>query len=220
MSRKTRRRFRKGGPNAGPPPQVQASAPRGNGLVNAPLRDNVLRAAEQKVESQLTPENRANYLKVVVAGLKVGLQGGPNSILASIRNSQDPVRDCALGAVNLALMLAKESRYTMPPQAMVPAAMTLMLHALDFVDRAGIAKVSVPELNRATHVFTNRLLAVFKVSPQVLTHLSHNVHGIMQDPASMEMLARRAGVVRSPLASTPTAVPRQADQTGGGDNGV
>ena len=98
------------------------------------LSNNILQAAEKKLESQLTPENHQDYLKVVVAGLKVALQKGPDSAMAALRNSKDPINDCAIGAINLCLLMRKQSRGTMPVKAMVPAAMTLMLHALDFVD--------------------------------------------------------------------------------------
>ena len=125
------------------------------------LNNRVLQAAEEKVESNLLPANHTDYMRVVVAGMKVAMAKGPDSILASLHKSTDPVSDCAKGAVNLAFMLRKHSRNTMPMKALVPAAMTLMIHALDFVDKSGIAKIGTPELVRATHVFTNMVFPQF-----------------------------------------------------------
>ena len=68
--------------------------------MSAMLTNNVLEAAEQKIESNLVPNNRANYMKIVVAGMKIGLAKGPDSMLAKLHNSKDPVNDCAKGAVN------------------------------------------------------------------------------------------------------------------------
>jgi hypothetical protein len=102
---------------------------------------SVIDAAEQLVERQLTPETHESYLKIVVAGMKAGLENGPNSILAGLEKSADPVADCAKGAIGLVLILKHQAKGIMPVKAMIPAATTLMLKALAFVDRTGIAKV-------------------------------------------------------------------------------
>lgn len=190
--RKRNKFRRRGGSGPRPGPAAQ------------PVRDNLLKAAQDRIESQLTPKTRADYEKVVVAGLKVGLDGGPDSIIASVRNSKDPVRDCAIGAANLVLILRRQSRDTMPPQALVPGATTLMLQALDFAERLGLVKVSPRELARATHILGNYIMRVFGVTAANFEAAATKVQGIMQDPTSMEVLARRAGVVKSPQAGTPT----------------
>lgn len=177
------------------------------------LQNRILEAAEQKIESGLTPENRANYMRIVVAGQKVGLDGGPNSILASLKDSKNPLQDCAMGAINLCLLMRKQSRGTMPLKAMVPAATTLMLQALDFADRAGILKVGNPELVRATRILTNLIFQKFNISSQMLHTAASKVHAITQDPIQMEKINREAGVVKHPLASTPTPLTEA-------DNGV
>ena len=100
----------------------------------------------------------------------------------------------------------------MPVRAMVPAAFTLMLQALDLVSRANIAKVGPDELARATHVFSNRLFTALHITPAVLHNMATHVHGVMSDPTKMEVVNRRAGVVKDPRASTPNDI--------GGENGV
>lgn len=171
------------------------------------LNNKVLQAAEAKVEAGLTPDNRDAYHKIVVAGLRVALDKGPNGILASLKQAQDPVMQCAAGAINLVMLMRQQSRGTMPGQAIPPAAMTLMLQALDFVDKAGIQKIGVKDLVRAGHIFLNHLFTVIKVTPAMLQNMAARVHGITQDPTAMEMLARRAGVVKDPRASQPTNLP-------------
>lgn len=171
--------------------------------MSTPLKNKLLRALEQQLEATLTPENRPNYLKTVVNGLRVGLNNGPKGVLATLRDSQDPVKDCALGAVNLVQMLRIQSQGTMPVQAMAPAAMTLMLNALDFAEQAGLVKVDTPAIVRATNIFTNQIFAVLGITPKMLTQAAGAVHGIAEDPTKMEAIKRRAGVVRDPAASTP-----------------
>lgn len=170
------------------------------------LSNSILVAAEKKIEDGLTPQNKSDYLKVVVAGMHAGMAGGPKSILASLKNSHDPVTDCAKGAINLCLLLRRQSRGTMPLKAMIPAAYTLMLHALDFAAKAGMVTINNGVVVQATHYFTNHIFSVLKITPQMLQTASTNLHKITSDPAKMELINRKAGVVKSPMASEPTPV--------------
>lgn len=176
------------------------------------LGNKLLEAAEQKIETDLTPQNRANYMRVVVGGMKVAMHGGPKSILSTLKDSKDPISDCAVGAVNLVLLMRKESRGTMPYKAMIPAAMTLMLKALDFADRLGLVKITNDELVKATHIFTNTLMARFKITAPMIHNAVRKVHGIMQSPRNMELLKRKAGMVVAPNASSPTPMPNEANE--------
>lgn len=171
------------------------------------LNSPILQQAEDKVESQLDPETRANYVKITVAGMHAALDGGSNSILASLKKSQDPVSDAAKGAVSLCLILRKQAHGIMPLKAMVPAAMTLMLKALDFADRAGIVKVGQPELVRATRVFTDTVFARFGITKDGLANAAQKVHAITQDPAKMAAINLKSGITAHPGAATPTPLP-------------
>ena len=178
------------------------------------LNNKILETAEQTVEAKLTPENRANYMRIVVAGMKTAMHGGAAGILGGLKQSKDPITDCAVGAINLVLLLRRQSRGTMPVKAMVPAAMTLMLQALDLADKAGIVKVGNDELVKATHIFTNHLFAAFKITAPMLQNAATNVHAITQDPTKMEAIKRRIGMSKAPNASEPTPLPA------GANNGV
>lgn len=174
----------------------------------APMGQSVLDAAEQRVESQLTPETRESYLKIVVAGMKAGLADGPNSILAGLGKSKDPVADCAKGAIGLVLVLKHQAKGIMPVKAMIPAAMTLMLKGLAFADKIGVVKVGSDELVRATHIFADALLHKFGITPTMMQTAMAKVHGLTQDPVALEQMKRAAGLVRHPDASEPTPMPK------------
>lgn len=162
-------------------------------LVNSvtSLKNPLLREAEQGVEKSLTPENRENYLKILVAGMRAGLAGGPNGILAGLKREQDPIQAVANGAVNLVLYLRRLARGTMPEDAMIPAAHGLMLQALDFVDSAGIAKIGKEELGRATQILVNNLFRGFGISPEQLDQFAEQAYGVMQNPEQMAQLQQR-----------------------------
>jgi hypothetical protein len=186
---------------------INSPAAAGGPGVNEPMSNPVLEAAEQKIESQLTPDNQQSYMKIVVAGMAAALGGGPQGLMASLLKSPDPVRDAARGAVALVLVLRRDAHGVMPLKAMVPAAMTLMLRALDFVNRTGIAPVGTPELVRATHIFANEIFGHFGITAPMLANATARVHAITQDPVAMEMINRKAGVVQAPGASSATPVP-------------
>lgn len=171
------------------------------------LSNPLLQAAESKVESGLTPETRQNYLKITVAGMHAALSGGPDSIMATLRKSADPVADCAKGAISLVLILRRQSHGIMPLKAMVPAAMTLMLKALDFADRSKIAKVGQPELVRATHVFVDTMFARFGITKQGLAQAGQKVYALTQNPAAMDKINMKAGVTAHPGATPPPPAP-------------
>lgn len=171
------------------------------------LSNPLLQQTEEKVEGGLTPENRQNYMKIVVAGMHAALDKGPNGLLAGLGQSKDPIADAAKGAVSLVIILRQQAHGVMPLKAAVPAAMTLMLKALDFIDRSKIAKVGQPELVRATHIFTDTIFARFGITKAGLANAATKIHAITQDPASVEKLNLKAGVTRHPMAATPTPLP-------------
>lgn len=169
------------------------------------LSNSLLQQTEDKIEDGLTPENRANYMKIVVAGMHAALAGGPNSILASLKQSQDPISDAAKGAISLVLVLRKQAHGVMPPKAIPPAATTLMLKALDFIDRSGIAKVGQPELVRATHILTDTIFARFGITNHGLQNAAEKIHAITQDPEAMHQISMKAGGTAHPGAAPPPA---------------
>jgi hypothetical protein len=90
---------------------------------------------------------------------------------------------------------------------MMPAAITLMLHALDFVARAGKVPIGPPELVRAAHIFTNDMFGAFNITPAMLHAYTARVHAITQDPVAMRAVNLKAGIVQHPNAATPTPMP-------------
>lgn len=158
------------------------------------MQNSLLQQAEERIEGQLIDPIREPYNRVVVAGLQLALQKGPNGILASLKNSKNPIYDCAAGAVNLVGLMSRQSRGTMPVKAMVPAATTLMLKALDFADRIGLVKVGPQELSQATKILANLVLKHVGVSPKMLQTAAGRVQEMARDPQKMAALQRAAGV--------------------------
>ena len=163
------------------------------GLINSvvpEIQNPLLRQVEGRIEANVGDgKGREDYLKIVVAGMRAAITGA-KPMLANLKGRPDPVKDCAVGSVNLVLYLRNLAKGTMPPVAMVNAAMSLMLQALDFADKAGIVKVGNEELNRATHIFTNLIFPAMGISPEMLQKAASQVNGLTQDPAKLEAIKK------------------------------
>jgi hypothetical protein len=179
------------------------AAPKQAGGIANPL----LAQTEQVIESKLKPENRADYMKVVVAGLHIALANGPNGYMAKLHDAPDPIGACAKGAVALVLIMQKEAKGVLPMQAGIPAGLVLMLHGLDFIDHAGIVKIGENELARATTLYTNVLFQKLGITPQMLQSAAGRVHQIVQDPDAMQKINLKAGLTRHPDAAVPANIP-------------
>jgi hypothetical protein len=166
------------------------------------LNNPVLQQAESQIEANLTPQNRADFMKIVVAGMHLAAANN-GAMLAQLAKAPDPIVGAAKGAVGLVLIMRKD-HMDMPMKAAVPAATTLMLHALDFIDRSKIAPIGEPELARAQHIFVDFLFARMGITKQGLANAAQKIHGLTQDPQSMAAMSLKAGLTRHPMAATPT----------------
>ncbi len=177
------------------------------------IKNPLLARQEDQIESQLTPETRKNYLQVVVGGIKTVVGSGPNGIVAQLKSAPDPLTAAAQGAVSLVFILRKEAKGVMPPKSMVYASFTLMLYALDYLDSAGIMKIGNPELVQATHTWTNFIMKLSKITPQVLAEMTQQVHGITKDPVAMHKVNLKAGIASH--TDVPPGAPPAAPAAGG-----
>lgn len=175
------------------------------------LNNKILQSAEAELESKLLPDVKDDYMRIVVAGMRAALHGGAGGslLVERLQRSKDPLTDIAKGAVNLVVALSHQSQGVMPMKAMVPASMTLMLQALDFADKAKVITVGAAELVKATHIWSNRVMTVFHITPAMVNKAADMAHGVMKDPTQMEAINRRAGVVKDPRAGVPTELPME-----------
>ena len=182
------------------------------------LENTILKTAEAGIEQGVSADNRDNYNRIVVAGMQVALNGGANSPFAKMVHTQhDPIETCVNGAVGLCLAMRSHSKGVMPLKAMVPAAMTLMLKALDMMDKSGLVKVGKPELATATKLFMTTIFKKFNITPQQLAQAAVKVHAIAQNPAAMDKLHYAAGT--KPMPGAQVVKPPMAAAKGGA-NGV
>ncbi len=128
------------------------------------------------------------------------------------------MKDCALGAVNLVQLLRIQSQGTMPVQASGPGGDGLDVErASTSPSRPASSKSTMRKIVKATHIFTNQIFGVLGITPKMLTKAAGAAHGVSEDPAKMEMIRLRAGVVRDPRGKYPRCDgrPTQLGPSGG-----
>lgn len=197
--------------------EVDAPEKAPNGLINAAGEDDASAADPQAIiaglEGQMDPAIREDYDKIVAAGMQWGMDKGLDGLLASLQQSQDPVRDSAVGAVNAVFKyLSAVSRGTLPPVAGVWASQTLMLLALDFAQRAGFAQIGPKEIDRAFRLWSNGIFTAFSITPEMLNKGKERTNEILANPAKMEQLQLAIGARKDPRASMPLDMPAMVEE--------
>ena len=154
------------------------------------IENTLLRQTEAAIEKKVPADTRDNYLKIVVGGMKYGLAKGKDGALASLKDSKDPVADAVVGAINVVGIIRQNAKGTMPIDAMVPAAMTLLLHTLDFAERMNLVTITPDVLDRATEMFMDKIMRLMKITPEDMSDALGKVHTILRDP---DMMAKYKG---------------------------
>lgn len=156
-------------------------------------QSDVVAAAEAKIESQVPPAQKQNYAKIVSAGMKVALQGGAAGLLGHLTKSKDPIADLVQGSIAIIGILRRQSKGTMPPAAMIPAMMTLILQGLDYLRKAHIVEeITNDDVARATQMFINVVLPKLGVTPDKMQGMMQQAQTMAQDPSKVAAMKQAA----------------------------
>lgn len=181
-------------------------------LMNDGLDNDLLKAAEQDIESKIPPSIRVYYQRIVLAGIKYATHGGADGVFRDIRTQPDPVKVCGIGGANVAFMLLKSENPHPTPQmlqATVHASYTLTLQAMDVASKMKPPVLQITEgdggtIDQATRAATDRILLLTHVTPDKLNTMATKVHGLMQNPQQAQAIRLKLGVDRDPRAPMPT----------------
>lgn len=107
---------------------------------------------------KVTPEQQRQLLRIVAAGMKVMFDEQTHQMMLDQLNQPGPIEQrLSQGIVGLMAMLWKESKGSMPPQLIIPAAMVLLAEATDFLNKAG-QQVTPEQFGRANEMMIDSLL--------------------------------------------------------------
>ena len=164
-------------------------------MADGMIQDNMGRPDGQElsldnVRSQIKmpPELQEAYERVVLAGMKVMFSKETNRLfLDEINGEGDVSEKLGRGIAGLMLMLFKESNQTMPPAVVIPAGMDLMMQAVDFVRKAGLAEVTNKDIGDAMEIFIGTIISKFGGNVQGMYQLVNNFDRNKIEAAQQQM---------------------------------
>lgn len=187
-------------------------------LTKGPEND-LLKQTEAGIEAKLSPASRRDYQRIVLAGMKAATANN-GAMLAKLPTSQDPVRDCAIGGVNVTFLMLKTMN--VPPTeklltAATMAAYTLVMEALDMAAKMKLVEITPEVIAQATSIATDRIFAILGVTPEMFNQAAGKVNAITKDPAAMERIEMMIGSKRDPRAAVETPGLDQPEMQEGGN---
>lgn len=130
----------------------------------------LLQKTQAAIEAKINPPQLKPVVdKLVAAGTHVMYAPTTRDML--VRQMQGPGDDfekIGAGVAKLMGLLSTQAKGTIPPQAMIPAAIILMCEAMDFLAQAGRIQVTPDTLAKAMQETASALLQLLGVSPQKL----------------------------------------------------
>ena len=175
------------------------------------MEDDLLAQTEEGIKAAMDAKTRREHDILVLSGMQAAMKNGPKGMLRNLPISQNPIRDCAIGAVNVAFLTFKESQKEGGAQlsetSAVYASYTLMLQAMDVAAKLGRIEITGGTggtIDQAFRIATDRIMANVDMTPEKLTAAAGNVKRVMEDPQMMEKLELEVGAKRDPRAPAPT----------------
>jgi len=144
-----------------PPKQVSSSAPAPGG--DDPMSPDAIMAA-----MHLSDEQRDPLMRIVAAGKKILYSKQTHPMMVEAMQGEGPTeKKLADGIIGLIGLLWGESKGSLPPQLIIPAAMVLMADAADFMRQAG-EEVTPEQFGMANELLIDGLLKQGGVDPEKL----------------------------------------------------
>ena len=145
-----------------------------------PLLDKI----EQGIEAKLKPEDKSSYDRIVLAGTKIMFDQQTHGMMIEIlQGSGDLPSKVAGGITRLIGLLYQASKHTMPMQAVIPAAITLMVKALDFAERGMGQQLNAAIIAESAKQTSAAILQQFGVTPEKIQSLLVQNKGAAQPSA-------------------------------------
>lgn len=119
--------------------------------------------AQIRAAMKVPPQLQEAYQKIVAAGMKVMFSeqtGG--MMMQQLKSSPDIVKNISTGMAGLMAILFRQSK-EMPQELILPAALELLTHAVDFITRTKMADVTPQEVGEATQETVYAVMEKFNV---------------------------------------------------------
>lgn len=153
------------------------------------LIEQTRQALLAKVDQRLLPAVQ----KVMEQGKRVMYDDQTRDMaMQELRSASDP-EGIGAAVAKLAAILFNQSKNTIPPQVLFPAAMQLMLEALSLLEEAGAVQVDNELLAQTTQATGSALLQMMGVTPEKLQSMLAKGAGAAPKPAGGGLIAQAMG---------------------------
>lgn len=130
------------------------------------VQSSLLKQTMQKAESSLPPKYQRGYHAIMAAGLKLMFDQGTfkytEEYLRSIKAPQDVPKIVAHGIIKLISLIFNSTKGKMPLEPSGTAAIVLMCHALEYVEREMKLPITPDLLAQTTHLISQGLALFLK----------------------------------------------------------
>lgn len=153
---------------------------------------------------KIPPQLRQAYLGIVSAGMKVMFSDKTNGMMIQqLKSSPDMVKNLSEGIAGLMAILFKQSQNKMPQQLIVPCALELLSHAIDFIAKTKMANLTAQQVGDTTQATLYAVLAKFHVSKeqadQMLAQMAQKGQGGAQAQPGMPQ-PKASGIINQGVA--------------------
>ena len=145
----------------------------------------MLNKIQSQVEAKLSPGDHAAYRKIVVAGMKVMFDDATFGEVMRQFNPERPAASLANGIIGLGVLLFRKSKNTMPIAPAIAGLNTLMLHAIDFLDKAGKLRATPELVGEATSIYLETIMTKMGMTKEKMA-------GIIQQTQQTAMQSKGA----------------------------
>lgn len=178
-----------------PMPVQQQQPP--SGIVAGGNAANVMSPRAIMKSMKVTPQQQRQLLRIVAAGMKIMFDEKTHHLMLEAIDQPGPIEQrLANGILGLIGILWRESKGSIPPELIIPAAMVLLAEAADFLNKGGMTVT--PEQ--------------FGTANERLIDMIFNQAGVSSDKiaAAGAGAAQRAPGAMAAAAAAPGAVPQPA----------
>lgn len=173
----------------GEPPEAQP--PRG-AVTDEGGGAQIAREARQQIEAHIPPQFRAPVERLVLAGMKVMFSPQTHELaMRQVQESEDPAAGAAIGVAALMSQLTSRVKGELPPPAIVPAALILLMEALAFLAEGGQVELTDEVVADATQDLAGYLMQKLGLTPDKV--------------AAAQDVIRQGGAQSAPPAGPPDA---------------
>jgi len=147
-----------------PMPEEETPMAEEPGQAQAPEQEMDYDSQLQDMEARVPDDMREAWDRIMVAGMKFMFDPQTNRMVNEyLEGPGDMAEKLGNAAAGLMITLDRESRSSLPKELMIPAGIALLILAVKYMKRAGIATVGAADYGKAIEIFMYKILEAYGV---------------------------------------------------------